>query len=222
RMIRRSREESDLLRRVPFHPSYGGQFSPVADNFPSRLPEHLIAASAGRRLILHAMHSVVDWFAFAVWCDGRLIRSLSLSPDDGVIENIGDSFPFELPYWSGERPADVVPWPGEEKEPYPLPFHPLDLGEDALRALCGFIQEGCPEPDDVDADGIELHGFRVQDPDGPGPQVGEAALRRAVEPTWCASGAEPGALPTSPRWGLVPRSEICSPAKDRRMGGSLA
>ncbi|MDW6061024.1 hypothetical protein SAZ11_27170 [Streptomyces sp. FXJ1.4098] len=154
----------------------------VMIDFPSRLPEHLIAASAGRRLILHAMHSVVDWFAFAVWCDGRLIRSLSLSPDDGVIENIGDPFPFELPYWSGERPADVVPWPGEEKEPYPLPFHPLDLGEDALRALCGFIQEGCPEPDDVDADGIELHGFRVQDPDGPGPQVGEAALRRAVEP----------------------------------------
>ncbi|MDT0546544.1 hypothetical protein AB0H07_41450 [Streptomyces sp. NPDC021354] len=45
---------------------------------PSRLPEHLVAASAGRRLILHAMHSVVDWFAFAVWDDGRLIRSLSL------------------------------------------------------------------------------------------------------------------------------------------------
>ncbi|MGW3628080.1 DUF6928 family protein, partial [Streptomyces sp. NPDC000880] len=29
------------------------------------------------------MHSVVDWLAFAVWEDGRLIRSLSLSPDDG-------------------------------------------------------------------------------------------------------------------------------------------
>ncbi|WP_405605221.1 DUF6928 family protein [Streptomyces sp. NBC_01410] len=43
--------------------------------------------------------------------------------------------------------------PGEDEEPYPLPFHPLDLGEEALRALCGFIQEGRPEPDDVDADG---------------------------------------------------------------------
>ncbi|MEU0810587.1 hypothetical protein [Streptomyces sp. NPDC005970] len=135
---------------------------------PSRLPEHLVAASAGRRLILHAMHSVVDWFAFAVWDDGRLIRSLSLSPDDGIIENIGEPFPFELPYWAGERPADVVPWPDEDDEPYPLPFHPLELGEDALRALCGFIQEGRPEPDDVDADGIELHGFRVRDPNGPG------------------------------------------------------
>src|SRR5262249_12934786 len=45
---------------------------------PSRLPEHLVTASAGRRLILHAMHSVVDWLAFAVWEDGRLVRSLSL------------------------------------------------------------------------------------------------------------------------------------------------
>ncbi|WUU55786.1 hypothetical protein OIE82_22730 [Streptomyces althioticus] len=27
---------------------------------PSQLPDHLVAASAGRRLVLHAMHSVVD------------------------------------------------------------------------------------------------------------------------------------------------------------------
>lgn len=113
---------------------------------PSQLPGHLVAASAGRRLVLHAMHSVVDWLAFAVWEDGRLVRSLSLSPDSGIIENIGEPLPFELPYWAGDRPADIVPWPGEEEEPYALPFHPLDLGEDALRALCGFIQEGRPQP----------------------------------------------------------------------------
>ncbi|MFJ9730973.1 DUF6928 family protein [Streptomyces sp. NPDC101171] len=93
---------------------------------PSELPEHLVAASAGRRLVLHAMHSVVDWLAFAVWEDGRLVRSLSLSPDSGVI------------------------------------LHPLDLGEDALRALCGFVREGRPEPDDIDTDGIRLYGYRVR------------------------------------------------------------
>jgi hypothetical protein len=128
---------------------------------PSQLPEHLVAASEGRRLVLHAMYSVVDWLAFAVWEDGRLVRSLSLSPDDGIIENIGEPLPFERPYWAGDRPANVIAWPDEEEEPYALPFHPLELGEDALRALCGFIQEGHPEPDDVDADRIELHGFRV-------------------------------------------------------------
>ncbi|MFB8756609.1 DUF6928 family protein [Streptomyces nigra] len=148
---------------------------------PSQLPEHLVAASAGRRLVLHAMHSVVDWLAFAVWEDGRLVRSLSLSPDSGIIENVGEPLPFELPYWAGDRPADVIPWPEEDEEPYPLPFHPLELGEDALRALCGFIQEGHPEPDDVDADNIRLHGFQVRDPHRPDPAEHEAQLRRAME-----------------------------------------
>ncbi|MGW1585852.1 DUF6928 family protein [Streptomyces sp. NPDC002386] len=153
----------------------------VMIDVPSELPEHLVAASAGRRLVLHAMHSVVDWLAFAVWEDGRLVRSLSLSPDSGIIENIGEPLPFELPYWSGERPADVIPWPDEDEEPYPLPFHPLDLGEDALRALCGFVLEGHPEPDDIDADDIHLHGFRVRDPHGPDPAEQQAALQRAME-----------------------------------------
>jgi len=133
-------------------------------DYPSRLPEHLVAASAGRRLVLHAMHSAVDWLAFAVWEDTRLVRSLSVSPEDGVVENIGEPLPFELPYWAGDRPAENTPWPGEESEPYALPFHPLDFGEDALRALCGFIQEGRPHPDDVDAEAVRLHGFRMRDP----------------------------------------------------------
>ncbi|MEV6107787.1 hypothetical protein AB0M28_24255 [Streptomyces sp. NPDC051940] len=149
-------------------------------DYPSRLPEHLVAASAGRRLVLHAMHSVVDWLAFAVWEDGRLIRSLSVSPDRGIMENIGEPLAFELPFWAGERPADVIPWPGEEEEPYSLPFHPLDFGEEALRALCGFVQEGGPDPDDVNAYNVELHGFRIQDPDAPSPAEREAALKRAV------------------------------------------
>ncbi|MEU3983837.1 hypothetical protein AB0F77_27795 [Streptomyces sp. NPDC026672] len=153
----------------------------VMIDLPSQLPQHLVAASAGRRLVLHAMHSVVDWLAFAVWEDGRLVRSLSLSPDSGIIENIGEPLPFELPYWAGNRQADSMPWPDEDEDPYPLPFHPLELGEDALRALCGFIQEGRPEPDDVDADAIELYGFHTRDPHGPDPEEQEAALRRAME-----------------------------------------
>ncbi|MFD4168975.1 DUF6928 family protein [Streptomyces albidoflavus] len=126
---------------------------------PSHLPEHLVSAGAGRRLVLHAMHSVVDWLAFAVWEDGHLLRSLSLSPDRGVIENIGTPLPFEQPYWSGDRPADVIPRPDEDEEPYPLPFHPLELGEEALRSLYGFVQEGYPEPDDVDAATVRLLGL---------------------------------------------------------------
>ncbi|WP_067484078.1 DUF6928 family protein [Actinomadura hibisca] len=130
---------------------------------PSELAGHLVEASAGRRLVLHAMHSVVDWLAFAVWEDGQLVRSLSLSPDNGIMEDIGDPLPFEESFWAGEHPVPDDPdW---SEEPYPLPFHPLDLGEAALRALLGFILEGMPEPDDIDPYGIELLGFQIADPD---------------------------------------------------------
>ncbi|MEU6287191.1 hypothetical protein [Streptomyces sp. NPDC046988] len=83
-----------------------------------------MAASVGRRLILHAMHSAVDWLAFAVWEDGRLDRSLSLSPDSGVTENIGEPLPFELPYWAGERPADIVSGPARRRSRTPCPSTP--------------------------------------------------------------------------------------------------
>jgi hypothetical protein len=75
---------------------------------PSELPEHLRQAGAGRRIIMHGMHSVVDWLGFAVWEDGVLIRSLSLSPDGGIQESIGTPFDFELPYWAGEHPVKPV------------------------------------------------------------------------------------------------------------------
>jgi hypothetical protein len=108
-------------------------------DYPSQLPAHLVAASKGRRMCLHAMHSVVDWLAFAVWEDGSLVRSLSVSPDDGVLEDVGDRLPFENPYWDGRFPLD---WVDEDDDPYPLPFHPLELGERAMLELFGFRMEG--------------------------------------------------------------------------------
>jgi hypothetical protein len=145
---------------------------------PSELPGHLVAMGGGRRIILHAMHSVVDWLAFAVWEDGTLIRSLSLSPDGGIEENIGDPYDFELPYWAGQHPVEPMPgWPNQE--PYPLPFHPLELGEDALRALFGFILEGYPSPDDIEPENVHMHQFRVADPAGEEQAAREAAYAQA-------------------------------------------
>jgi hypothetical protein len=121
---------------------------------PSQLPGHLLQAGAHRRrTILHVMHSATDWFAFAVWDNGSLVRSLSLSAGDGVIEDVGSPLDFERPYWAGEHPVA-----GD----YPLPFHPLDLGgESALRALLGFIVEGKIQDTDIDAYGVPLLGFQV-------------------------------------------------------------
>ncbi|MFF1904458.1 DUF6928 family protein [Kitasatospora sp. NPDC058218] len=54
------------------------------------------------------------------------------------------------------RPCD------QAEAPHALPFHALRLGVDALRALCGLNLHGPPEPTDVDAAVIELHGFLVR------------------------------------------------------------
>ena len=122
---------------------------------PSTLERRLIEAGGRGTVTLHAMHSVVDWFAFACWSDGKLVRSLSLSPDSGIIEDIGAKLPFEQPYWAGEHPT-VDP---EEDDEYPLPFHPLDLGEAALNTFFGYQLEGALMSTLFDPDSISLMRF---------------------------------------------------------------
>ncbi|HLZ14080.1 MAG TPA: hypothetical protein VKP58_15975 [Candidatus Acidoferrum sp.] len=104
---------------------------------PSKLPAKFISAGGSGTVYLHAMHSVVDWLAFAYWVDGKLIRSLSLSPDSGIVEDLGQRLPFEEPFWSGKHPVTDDP-----KESYPLPFHPLELGEVVLKEFFGYQLEG--------------------------------------------------------------------------------
>ena len=130
---------------------------------PSTLDRRFLDAGAGRTVYLHAMHSVVDWFAFAVWePDGQLRRALSLSPDHGVIENVGDPMPFEQPFWAGDRPA-VDPEDDDPENPYPLSFHPLELAEEALATLFGFVYEGPIDRDPLDPETIPLAAFSVAD-----------------------------------------------------------
>lgn len=133
---------------------------------PSHLPPRLLDAARGRAVVLHAMHSAVDFLAFAIWVDGVLVRSLSISPDGGVQEDIGEHLSFEAPFWAGEHPVELDPEWGQDQEPYPLPFHPLEMGEEALRALFGFVLEGWPDPEDIDAFAIPMHGFRLIDSTG--------------------------------------------------------
>jgi uncharacterized protein DUF6928 len=104
---------------------------------PSALPQTFLDAGGAGKVYLHAMHSVVDWFAFAVWSNGILKRSLSLSPDSGILEDVGEHFAFEAPFWSGQHPAV-----DDEEDSYPFPFHPLELGEATLNELFGYSIEG--------------------------------------------------------------------------------
>ncbi len=124
---------------------------------PSKLSSNFIENGVSQTIYLHAMHSVVDWFAFAIWKNGKLQRSLSLSPDSGILENIGTKLPFEEPYWAGQHPALD---PEEEDASYPFPFHPLELGEAALLDFFGYQLEGIMDPSHLEPEEIPLNRFK--------------------------------------------------------------
>jgi hypothetical protein len=105
---------------------------------PSQLASNFLAEGSGKTVYLHVMHSVVDLLAFGVWTNGRLTRSLGLSPESGIMEDIGPRLPFEQPYWKGERPLVM----DDEDFEYPFPFHTLDMGETALLEFFGYQLEG--------------------------------------------------------------------------------
>ncbi len=131
-------------------------------DYPSKLHQRFIDAAGSGTVTLHAMHSVVDWFAYAIWVNGKLVRSLSLSPDSGIMEDIGKRLPFEEPYWSGEH-QDVD---GDEiEDAYPWPFHPLDLGEAALKDRFGYQLEGYIDSSMLDPGAIPLVRYkRIRSP----------------------------------------------------------
>jgi hypothetical protein len=125
----------------------------LAIDRPSRLPlRFLQAGGRSATVTLHVMHSVVDWFAYAQWVDGQLVRALSVAPDGGVLEDLGARMAFEAPWWGGEHRM--------EEADYPLPFHPLELGEAALAALFGYQLEGPEVEGMLDPQGIPLARYR--------------------------------------------------------------
>ncbi|MFE1771397.1 DUF6928 family protein [Streptomyces sp. NPDC059008] len=126
----------------------------LAQSSPSRLTEMIAKWATGGRAYGVFMDSAEDWSAFAVWSRGDLVRAVSLSPGSGVIEDIGDRLAFEVPFWEGERRVRHTP-------DYALPFHPIDLGNEALKEFFGFILEGHESADCLDPEEIELPAFRV-------------------------------------------------------------
>ena len=105
------------------------------------------------------MHSVVDWFAYATWRNGTLVRSLSLSPDSGVIEDIGEPLEFEKPFWTGENPIFDDEDEAESID-YPFVFHPLELGEAALLEMFGYQLEAFADPSQVQPEEFPLLQFQ--------------------------------------------------------------
>jgi hypothetical protein len=114
------------------------------------------AATRVATATLHAMHSVVDWFAYATWANGKLVRSLSLSPDSGIMEDFGQHLSFEEPYWAGAHPAVD----DDEENAYPFPFHPLELGEAALKDQFGYQLEGYIDASLLEPESIPLVRYK--------------------------------------------------------------
>ena len=133
-------------------------------DYPSRLDAHFLNLSSAKTVYLLAMHSVVDFFAFAVWKSGKLNRSLSVSPDSGILEDIGDKLAFESPFWRGDHPAFDKDDDEEMAEEYPLKFNPLEFGEATLSNMLGYSMEG-PWPTDIlDPEKVQLMNFKRKKP----------------------------------------------------------
>ena len=143
---------------------YGGlrivAHNELAIDYPSKVDRRWLDPSLGRTAYLHATHSVVDWFAFGLWEDSRLIRSLSVSPDGGVQEQIGAPLAFETPYWGGQFPVEV----DEGREPYRLAFHPLDLSDASLLQHLGFQFDGYPKDWVCDPADVAIARFAIEKP----------------------------------------------------------
>ncbi len=157
-------EDGNLLQTAPRRREVcAGSFADVhvvaASEFgkdrPSELPRRFIEAAPGDTVCLLVMYSVVDWFAYAVWHRGELVRSLSVTPDSGVKEDLGERLPFELPYWEGAHPVEM-----DGDEVYPLDFHPLEMGEAALLDRFGYQIEGGAGVSRFEPDELTLLRFR--------------------------------------------------------------
>ena len=131
----------------------------LAIDYPSNIPQRFISNGLGSKIQLHAMHSVVDWFAYAIWENEDLVRALSLSPDSGLLEDLGEKLPVELPFWNGKHPV-YDPEDGEDEDAYPFNFHPLELGEALLNYLYGYVIEGVVDDNQIEPEEFVLLRFK--------------------------------------------------------------
>jgi len=143
----------------PYDGIYAGTFGGTAlvtsqhDELLSWVPP-----GGGRNAYRVYMQSVVSSASLSYWGADGTFRDFGGSLEDGPFTNIGQPLPFEVPFWAGQfrDPNIAAEYPGGH-----MPFHPMDLGEEALREFFGFVGEGTPRADDLDAFEIGLHGFEL-------------------------------------------------------------
>lgn len=115
----------------------------------SEVDERLRHSLPAQRVVVTAYNSEQGYGAFAQWDGDKLIRAFA-ARQDRVYEDEGIPEPFERPYWAGNR--------GEAKGGITLPFEPIDLVHEAMKAwvgvyasgpdvnVVGYAVDGRPEP----------------------------------------------------------------------------
>ncbi|AZQ32128.1 hypothetical protein EJ357_47570 [Streptomyces cyaneochromogenes] len=116
---------------------------------PSDLTDDIHRWGDDRSAFAVFMDSIVGWAAFAMWDHGRLRRSVSISHEEGIIEDEGVRFTFEQTYWDRSLSSR-------------LGFHPIELGNEALRAFFGFVLEGRWDQHCIDPEEIAVTEYRAQ------------------------------------------------------------
>ncbi|WP_436850216.1 DUF6928 family protein [Streptomyces monashensis] len=123
----------------------------IARDHPSDIASEAARLAGMRNAYAICMESSRDWVSILAWSPAGVIRAVSLSPGEGVIEDAGQRLPFEDPFWEGRHPV--------QSERYRLPFHPIDLGNEALRHFFGFVLEGAEDDLCVDPEEVEIPVF---------------------------------------------------------------
>ncbi|WP_425579923.1 DUF6928 family protein [Streptomyces hyderabadensis] len=123
----------------------------IAQDRPSEIIVDIARLAGLRSAYAVCMESSRDWTSILAWSPKGVTRAVSLSPEGGVVEDVGKRLPFEIPFWAGKYPV--------RERGYQLPFHPIDLGNEALRVFFGFILEGAEDDLCVDPEEIEIPIF---------------------------------------------------------------
>lgn len=99
--------------------------------------------------------------SFARWERGELRREFTATPVQ-IVADTGLPFLFEGPFWSGEHPLHYAP--GVPVDPLALPFHPLELAEEANRSWLGFRFTHPLSEADLDPASITVSRFGIRPP----------------------------------------------------------
>ena len=153
---------------------------------PSELTGEVARLGGGRDAYGVFLESSEDWIGFATWSGGVVTRSVSVGVASGVIEEIGEPLAFEETFWAGEQPVRHLP-------EYPLPFHPIELGNEALKAFFGFVIEGSLDGTSVEPDEIEVATYRAAD--RATPDASRMQRREVPQSEWAGTwnrGGRPG------------------------------